>query len=51
MQEDKEMKYAGKKLLTMFLTLFAVTLFVFLAFHVISGDPVSYTHLTLPTKA
>lgn len=41
MQEDKEMKYAGKKLLTMFLTLFAVTLFVFLAFHVISGDPAS----------
>ena len=35
------MKYAGKKLLTMFLTLFAVTLFVFLAFHVISGDPAS----------
>ena len=33
------MKYVGKKLLTMFLTLFAVTLFVFLAFHVISGDP------------
>lgn len=33
------MKYAGKKILTMFLTLFAVTLFVFLAFHVISGDP------------
>lgn len=35
------MRYAGKKLLTMFLTLFAVTLFVFLAFHVISGDPAS----------
>ena len=33
------MKYAGKKVLTMFLTLFAVTLFVFLAFHLISGDP------------
>ncbi len=33
------MKYVGKKLLTMFLTLFAVTLFVFLSFHVISGDP------------
>ncbi len=33
------MKYAGKKVITMFLTLFAVTLFVFLAFHVISGDP------------
>lgn len=33
------MKYAGKKALTMFLTLFAVTLFVFLAFHLISGDP------------
>lgn len=33
------MKYVGKKLVTMFLTLFAVTLFVFLAFHVISGDP------------
>lgn len=35
------MKYAGKKILTMLLTLFAVTLFVFLAFHVISGDPAS----------
>lgn len=33
------MKYAGKKVITMFLTLFAVTLFVFLAFHFISGDP------------
>ena len=33
------MRYAGKKIVTMFLTLFAVTLFVFLAFHVISGDP------------
>lgn len=33
------MRYAGKKILTMFLTLFAVTLFVFLSFHVISGDP------------
>lgn len=33
------MRYAGKKMITMFLTLFAVTLFVFLAFHVISGDP------------
>ena len=33
------MWYAGKKMITMFLTLFAVTLFVFLAFHVISGDP------------
>lgn len=33
------MKYAGKKVITMFLTLFAVTLFVFLAFHMISGDP------------
>ena len=38
-KEDKEMRYAGKKIITMFLTLFAVTLFVFLAFHVISGDP------------
>lgn len=35
------MKYAGKKIVTMLLTLFAVTLFVFLAFHVISGDPAS----------
>lgn len=35
------MKYAGKKIITMLLTLFAVTLFVFLAFHVISGDPAS----------
>lgn len=33
------MRYAGRKLITMVLTLFAVTLFVFLAFHVISGDP------------
>lgn len=33
------MKYAGKKVITMFLTLFAVTLFVFFAFHFISGDP------------
>ena len=33
------MKYAGKKVITMFLTLFAVTLFVFLAFHLMSGDP------------
>lgn len=35
------MRYIGKKLLTMFFTLLAVTLFVFLAFHVISGDPVT----------
>ena len=41
LMEDKEMKYAGKKVITMFLTLFAVTLFVFLAFHFISGDPVT----------
>ncbi|MBP3603388.1 MAG: ABC transporter permease [Lachnospiraceae bacterium] len=33
------MKYAGKKVITMIITLFAVTLFVFLAFHFISGDP------------
>lgn len=33
------MKYVCRKLLTMLLTLFAVTLFVFLSFHVISGDP------------
>ena len=33
------MRYAGKKILTMCVTLFAVTLFVFLAFHMISGDP------------
>ncbi len=33
------MRYAGKKMITMLLTLFAVTLFVFLAFHLISGDP------------
>lgn len=33
------MKYAVKKLITMFITLFSVTLVVFLAFHVISGDP------------
>ena len=35
------MRYIGKKLVTMFLTLFAVTLFVFLSFHLISGDPVT----------
>lgn len=35
------MKYIGRKLLTMLFTLFAVTLFVFFAFHVISGDPAS----------
>lgn len=35
------MRYIGKKLFTMFFTLLAVTLFVFLAFHVISGDPVT----------
>lgn len=35
------MRYIGKKLLTMLITLFAVTLFVFLSFHVISGDPVT----------
>lgn len=33
------MRYVCRKLLTMLLTLFAVTLFVFLSFHVISGDP------------
>lgn len=33
------MRYIGKKLLTLVLTLFAVTLFVFLSFHLISGDP------------
>ena len=33
------MRYAGKKIITMFLTLIAVTFFVFLAFHFISGDP------------
>lgn len=33
------MRYIGKKLLTMLITLFAVTLFVFLSFHLISGDP------------
>ena len=35
------MRYAGKKILTMCVTLFAVTLFVFLTFHMISGDPVT----------
>lgn len=33
------MRYIGKKLFTMIVTLFAVTLFVFLSFHLISGDP------------
>lgn len=33
------MKYVVRKILTTILTLLAVTLFVFLAFHVISGDP------------
>jgi ABC-type dipeptide/oligopeptide/nickel transport system permease component len=32
------MRYVLKKIITVFLTLFAVTLFVFLAFHLISGD-------------
>ncbi len=35
------MKYICKKLITMIVTLFVVTLVVFLAFHVISGDPVT----------
>ena len=33
------MKYVVPKILTMLLTLLAVTFFVFLSFHVISGDP------------
>lgn len=33
------MKYVVRKILTMILTLLAVTFFVFLSFHVISGDP------------
>ena len=33
------MRYICRKMITMIVTLFAVTLFVFLAFHVISGDP------------
>lgn len=45
------MKYAGKKMLTMFATLFAVTLVVFLAFHVISGDPVTSMLGTQATPA
>lgn len=44
------MRYAGKKIVTMFLTLFAVTLFVFLAFHVISGDPATSMLGTQATK-
>ena len=32
------MKYVVRKILTMILTLLAVTFFVFLSFHVISGD-------------
>lgn len=35
------MRYAGKKVAAMFVTLFAVTLFVFFAFQLISGDPVT----------
>lgn len=35
------MKYVVRKILTTILTLFAVTFFVFLSFHVISGDPAS----------
>ena len=35
------MKYVVRKILTMILTLLAVTFFVFLSFHVISGDPAS----------
>lgn len=45
------MRYAGKKIVTMFLTLFAVTLFVFLAFHVISGDPATSMLGTQATPA
>ncbi len=33
------MRYASKKILTVLFTLFAVSFFVFLAFHLISGDP------------
>lgn len=33
------MKYVVRKIMTMILTLLAVTFFVFLSFHVISGDP------------
>lgn len=44
------MRYTGKKIVTMFLTLFAVTLFVFLAFHVISGDPATSMLGTQATK-
>lgn len=33
------MNYVVKKVMTTIITLFAVTLFVFLAFHLISGDP------------
>ncbi len=35
------MKYVVRKILTTILTLLAVTFFVFLSFHVISGDPAS----------
>ena len=35
------MKYVVRKILTTIMTLFAVTFFVFLSFHVISGDPAS----------
>ncbi len=33
------MRYAGRKIMTMIITLFAVSFFVFLSFHLISGDP------------
>lgn len=33
------MRYAGKKIMTMLITLFAVSFFVFLSFYLISGDP------------
>ena len=43
------MKYAAKKVLTLIITLFIVSLLAFLAFQIIPGDPttkpVSYTHL------
>ncbi len=33
------MRYAGRKIMTMIITLLAVSFFVFLSFHLISGDP------------
>lgn len=45
------MKYIGKKIITMTATLIAVSFFVFLAFHFISGDPATSMLGTQATPA